>query len=264
MIIYKTEEEIQAIKRSNQIVAKVLTELKTMIKPGVQTKDLDEYAEKRAKEMDAVPAFKGYRGYPSSLCTSINEEVVHGIPSSRSLREGDIISLDFGVLYEGYYGDAAVTYPVGKISPRAEKLISTAERAFYRGLDKIKEGNRISDVSFAIQKCVESENFSVIRAFVGHGIGHSLHEEPQVPNFGLPGLGPKMKVGLTLAIEPMIALGNWQVEILSDGWTAVTKDRSMAAHFEHTVALTQKGVEILSLRDEEESALLFQKENQYA
>jgi methionyl aminopeptidase len=264
MIIYKTEEEIRAIKRSNQIVAKILAELKAMIKPGVQTKDLDEYAEKRAKEMGAIPAFKGYRGYPSSLCTSINEEVVHGIPSSRVLREGDIISLDFGVLYEGYYGDAAVTYPVGKISSRAEKLIAAAEKAFYKGLEEMKEGNRISDISFAIQKSVESEGFSVIRTFVGHGIGHSLHEEPQVPNFGLPGLGPKIKVGLILAIEPMIALGDWQVEILNDGWTAVTKDRSLAAHFEHTVALTQKGIKILSLIDEEKRNLLFLKENQYA
>jgi len=264
MIIYKTEEEMRAIKRSNQIVAKILAELKAMIKPGVQTKDLDEYVEKRAKEMGAIPAFKGYRGYPSSLCTSINEEVVHGIPSSRVLREGDIISLDFGVLYEGYYGDAAVTYPVGKISSRAEKLIAVAEKAFYKGLEEMKEGNRISDISFAIQKSVESEGFSVIRTFVGHGIGHSLHEEPQVPNFGLPGLGPKIKVGLILAIEPMIALGDWQVEILNDGWTAVTKDRSLAAHFEHTVALTQNGIKILSLIDEEEKNLLFLKENQYA
>jgi len=264
MIIYKSKEEIKALKSSNQIVARILAELKPMIKPGVRTKDLDDYAERQAKELGAVPAFKGYRGYPSSLCTSINEEVVHGIPSSRVLKEGDIISLDFGVFHEGYYGDAAVTYPVGEISPEAKRLIAAAEKAFFRGLDKLKEGNRISDISSAIQNCVESEGFSVIRTFVGHGIGHSLHEEPQVPNFGFPGLGPKIKVGLTLAIEPMISLGDWQVEILSDGWTAVTKDRSLAAHYEHTVALTPKGAEILSLLDGEEKNLLFQKENQYA
>lgn len=263
-IIYKSEEEVQAIKRSCQIVARILAELKPKIRPGVQTKVLDDYAQRKAKEMGAIPAFKGYRGYPSSLCTSINEEVVHGIPSSRVLKEGDIISLDFGVLYEGYYGDAAVTYSVGEISPEAKRLIAASEKAFYRGLDKLKEGSRISDISHAIQNYVESEGFSVIRSFVGHGIGHSLHEEPQVPNFGFPGLGPKIKVGLTLAIEPMISMGDWQVEILSDGWTAVTRDRSLAAHYEHTVALTPNGIEILSLLDEEEKNLLFLKENQYA
>lgn len=263
MIIYKTEEEVQAIRMSSQIVAKILAELRSMIKPGVRTKDLDDYAEMRARELGAIPAFKGYRGYPSSLCTSINEEIVHGIPSSLVLREGDIISLDFGVLYEGYYGDAAVTCPVEEVSPRAKKLIAVAEGAFYEGIKQMKEDNRLSDISFAIQNYVESHQFSVIRTFVGHGIGHSLHEEPQVPNFGLPGRGPKLRVGLTLAIEPMIAVGDWRVEILKDGWTAVTKDRSLAAHFEHTVALTPRGTEILS-QSEEEKASLFLKEGQYA
>jgi len=264
MIIYKSEEEIQGIKRSNQIVAKILDELKPMIKAGIQTKELDKYAETRTKEMDAIPAFKGYRGYPSSLCTSINEEIVHGIPSSRRLREGDIISLDFGAICKGFYGDAAVTYPVGPISPKAQKLIDTAEGAFYKGLKQIKEGKRISDISHAIQSYVESRGFSIIRSFVGHGIGLSLHEEPQVPNFGLPGRGPKIKRGLVLALEPMISMGDWKVEILTDNWTAVTQDRSLSAHHEHTVALTQNGVEILSLLDNEKESLSYLKENTYA
>lgn len=263
MIIY-CEEEISTIRKSNQIVAKILTELGKMITPGVQTKELDEYAELRVKEMNAIPAFKGYRGFPASLCTSINEEIVHGIPSSRRLRDGDIISLDFGVLYEGYYGDAAVTYPVGEITPKAKKLIKVAEESFYKGMEQMKPGKRISDISFAIQSHVESQGYSVIRAFVGHGIGLSLHEEPQVPNFGPPGRGPKLKSGMILAIEPMIAMGDWDVEILDDNWTAITRDRSLSAHYEHTVAITQKGPEILSLSDEEKKNAPYLKENQYA
>jgi len=263
MIIY-CEEEISTIRKSNQIVAKILAELGRMITPGVQTKELDEYAELRVKEMNAIPAFKGYRGYPASLCTSINEEIVHGIPSSRRLRNGDIISLDFGVLYEGYYGDAAVTYPVGEITPKAKKIIKAAEETFYKGMEQMKPGKRISDISFAIQSHVESQGFSVIRAFVGHGIGLSLHEEPQVPNFGPPGRGPKLKSGMVLAIEPMIAMGNWDVEILDDNWTAITRDRSLSAHYEHTVAITQKGPKILSLSDEKKKNAPYLKENQYA
>lgn len=263
MIIY-CEEEISTIRKSNQIVAKILAELGRMIIPGVQTKELDEYAELRVKEMNAIPAFKGYRGYPASLCTSINEEIVHGIPSSRRLRDGDIISLDFGVLYEGYYGDAAVTYPVGEITPKAKKLIKAAEETFYKGMEQMKPGKRISDISFAIQSHVESQGFSVIRAFVGHGIGLSLHEEPQVPNFGPPGRGPKLKSGMVLAIEPMIAMEDWDVEILDDNWTAITRDRSLSAHYEHTVAITQKGPEILSLSDEEKKNAPYLKENQHA
>jgi methionyl aminopeptidase len=263
MIIY-CEEEISTIRKSNQIVAKILAELGKMITPGVQTKELDEYAELRVKEMNAIPAFKGYRGYPASLCTSINEEIVHGIPSSRRLRDGDIISLDFGVLYEGYYGDAAVTYAVGEITPKAKKLIKAAEESFYKGMEQMKPGKRISDISFAIQSHVESQGYSVIRAFVGHGIGLSLHEEPQVPNFGPPGRGPKLKSGMVLAIEPMIAMRDWDVEILDDNWTAITRDRSLSAHYEHTVAITQKGPEILSLPDEEKKNAAYLKENQYA
>jgi len=263
MIIY-CEEEVAAIKRSNQIVAQILEGLEAMIRPGLRTKEMDEWAEAKTREMGAIPAFKGYRDYPASLCTSINEEIVHGIPSSRSLRDGDIISLDFGILYEGYYGDAAATFPVGKITPKAKKLIQTAEEAFYKGLDQIKVGNRMSDISHAIQSHVESQDFSVIRSFVGHGIGLSLHEEPQIPNFGLPGRGPKIKPGMVFALEPMIAMGDWNVEILDDNWTAITRDRSLSAHYEHTVAVTPKGAEILSLLDGEKKSSSYFKENRYA
>lgn len=262
MIIY-CEEEVRAIRRSNQIVAKILEELGSMIRPGVRTKELDEHAEARTREMGAIPAFKGYRDFPSSLCTSINEEIVHGIPSSRALREGDIISLDFGVLYEGYYGDAAVTFPVGEITPRAKKLIQAAKEAFHKGLDQAKAGNRLSDISHAIQSYVEAQGFSVIRSFVGHGIGLSLHEEPQIPNFGLPGKGPKIKPGMVFALEPMIAMGDWNVEILEDNWTAITRDKSLSAHYEHTVAITEEGAEVLSELDEKEASP-FLKENRYA
>ena len=264
MIIYKTPQEIAVMKESNQIVARVLTELRAMIRPGVRTRDLDAHAEARAFELGAVPAFKGYRGFPASLCTSVNEEIIHGLPSERILKDGDIIGLDFGVLFEGFYGDAAVTVPVGAVGPQAQRLIAVAEAAFYKGIEQMKKGNRISDISFAIQEYVESEGFSVIRSFVGHGIGHPPHEEPQVPNFGPPGRGPKIKEGLTLAIEPMIAAGDWEEEILEDGWTAVTKDRSLSAHYEHTVAMTAGGVEILSLGEPGKPPLFSPEVKRYA
>jgi methionyl aminopeptidase len=250
VIIYKSAEEIELIREASRIVARILSELGTRIKPGIRTRDLDSYAEARTRELGAQPAFKGYRGYPASLCTSVNEVIVHGIPSDRELAEGDIISLDFGVLYQGFYGDAAVTYPVGRVSSEAARLIETAEQALARGLEELQDGRRISDYSHAVQDFVEGRGMAVIRSFVGHGIGRALHEEPQVPNFGPPGRGPKVRPGLTLALEPMIAAGDWEVEILSDGWTAVTRDRSLAAHAEHTVALTEKGVEILSQGDD--------------
>lgn len=250
MIVYKSADEIRVMREASRIVARILSELRSRIKPGVRTKDLDAYAESRARELGAQPAFKGYRGFPASLCTSINEVVVHGIPSSRELKDGDIISLDFGVEYQGFFGDAAATYPVGRISPEAQRLIDAAEQGFHRGLDQLKEGQRVSDYSHAVQEHVESLGYSVIRSFVGHGIGRSLHEEPQVPNFGLPGRGPKVRPGLTLALEPMIAAGDWEVEVLDDGWTAVTRDRSLAAHYEHTVAWTADGLEVLSRWDE--------------
>ena len=253
MIIYKSSEEIAGMRRSNQIVARVLSELGEQIRPGVTTRDLDAYAEKRAQEMGGTPAFKGYRGYPASLCTSINEEIVHGIPSSRILQEGDIISLDYGVILDGFYGDAAVTYACGQLSPQTEQLVDAAKTSFFRGLEQVKVGNRISDISHAVQTYVEALGFSVIRSFVGHGIGFSLHEEPQIPNFGSPGRGPRIRPGMTLAIEPMIACGDWDVEILADNWTAVTRDRSLSAHYEHTIAVTEKGVEVLSLSQDSEA-----------
>ncbi|MCP2619908.1 type I methionyl aminopeptidase [Candidatus Aminicenantes bacterium AC-334-K16] len=254
MIIYKTPQEIEMMRQSARLVGQILQELKAMIRPGLKTIELDKYAEKRTKELGAQPAFKGYRGYPASLCVSINEEIIHGIPSDRQLKEGDLVSLDFGVVYEGFYGDAALTCPVGEVSEEARRLLAAAEGAFWAGLEYFKEGHYLSDISHAIQTYVEARGFSVIRNFVGHGIGYALHEDPQLPNYGPPHHGPRIKTGLVLAIEPMIAAGNWEVEILSDGWTAITKDRSLAAHYEHTVALTENGPQVLSLVSEEEQA----------
>lgn len=254
MIIYKTADEIELMRQAGRIVGRILSELKPRIKPGVRTADLDAYAEARCRELGAQPAFKGYRGYPASLCTSINEVVVHGIPSARELVEGDIISLDFGVLYQGFYGDAAATFPVGPVSSEAQKLIETVEQSLARGLEELQDGRRLSDYSHAVQEFVEGRGLAVIRSFVGHGIGRALHEEPQVPNFGPAGRGPAVRPGLTLALEPMICAGDWEVEILADGWTAVTRDRRLAAHYEHTIALTEKGVEILSRWDGETRA----------
>jgi methionyl aminopeptidase len=248
MIICKSSAELDLMRQSSRIVAQIFDELEPLVRPEIRTRDLDLYAEKRTRELGAVPAFKGYRGYPASVCVSVNEEIIHGIPSGRILQEGDIVSLDFGVLYEGFYSDSAVTVPVGRASDEALRLIESAKKSFFKGLEQVREGNRLSDISAAIQRSVESDGFSVIRQFVGHGVGRSLHEEPQIPNFGAPGRGPKLRPGMTLAIEPMIAVGGWEVEILKDGWTAVTKDRTLAAHYEHTVALTENGPEILSAR----------------
>ncbi|MDD8025644.1 MAG: type I methionyl aminopeptidase [Acidobacteriota bacterium] len=249
MIVYKTEAEIAAMAASGRIVGLILDELGDLVRPGVRTIDIDAHAERRTRELGAKPAFKDYRGYPASVCVSVNEEVIHGIPSDRALHEGDLVSLDFGVLYEGFYGDAARSFPVGRVTPLAERLIAIAEASFRSGIEAMIEGGRVSDISHAVQGRVEAEGFSVIRSFVGHGIGHALHEEPQVPNFGLPGRGPRLRRGLVLAVEPMIAAGDWDVEVLDDGWTAVTRDRSLAAHFEETVALTAAGPVILTRPD---------------
>ena len=264
MIIYKSPQEIKMMRESARLVGQILQELKAMIRPGLKTIELDKYAEKRTKEMGAEPAFKGYRGYPASLCVSINEEIIHGIPSERRLKEGDLVSLDFGVVYKGFYGDAALTCPVGEVSEEAQRLLAAAEGAFWAGVEYFKEGNYLSDISHAIQTYVEERGFSVIRSFVGHGIGYDLHEDPQLPNYGAPHHGPRLKPGLVLAIEPMIAAGGWEVEILSDGWTAITKDRSLAAHYEHTVALTERGPQVLSLVSEEEEAIAREKGVHYA
>ncbi|RJR17083.1 MAG: type I methionyl aminopeptidase [Nitrospiraceae bacterium] len=246
MIVLKSEDEIKRMSESCRIVAEVLEGIKKNISPGISTKEIDEFAESYIISKGARPAFKGYRGYPASVCTSVNEQVVHGIPSVEKLRDGDIISFDIGVFYKGFYGDAAVTFPVGSVSGQAMKLIQVTERSLGAGLEKAVAGNRLSDISSAVQGCVEAEGFSIVRSFVGHGIGRELHEEPQIPNFGKPGEGPELRPGMTLAVEPMVNAGGWEVIILNDGWTAVTKDRSLSAHFEHTVAITKNGLNILT------------------
>lgn len=247
IIVLKTPEEIERIRESCRIVVEILQGLKELARPGITTYDLDRFSEEEARKRGAKPAFKGYRGYPCSLCTSVNNEVVHGIPSAkRYLKEGDILSLDFGILYNGYYGDAAITIPIGSVSGEARRLIEVTEKALCAAVDKALPGNRLFDISAAIQQCVEEAGFSVVRDFVGHGIGRELHEPPQVPNFGTPGRGVRLKKGMVLAIEPMVNAGRPEVKILDDGWTAVTVDGSLSAHFEHTVAITQNGPDILT------------------
>jgi methionyl aminopeptidase len=236
------------MRAANALVAEVLAELARMVSPGVTTKDLDARAEKLVHDGGAEPAFKGYRGYPSTLCASVNEQVVHGIPSSRALDEGDIISLDMGVKLNGYYGDSAVTVPVGRVSEEATKLLRVTRESLEKGIAQVRLGGRISDIGHAIQQHVEAHGFSVVREFVGHGIGAALHEEPQIANYGEPGRGPRLAEGMTLAIEPMVNLGRPAVKVLSDGWTAVTKDGSLSAHFEHTVAVTKDGPLVLTRR----------------
>jgi methionyl aminopeptidase len=246
MIQLKSLQEIAKMEMANRIVAEVLEGVKEKVQPGVETRELDELAEEMCRQHKVKPAFKGYRGYPRSICVSVNEEVVHGIPGSRQLHAGDLVSLDFGVKYDGYYGDAAITVPVGEVDPKARALMEVTEKSLYAGISMVKAGNHLSDISHAVQEVVEGAGFGVVRDFVGHGIGRSLHEDPQIPNFGPPGRGPTLQVGMTLAIEPMTCLGSWRVRILEDGWTAVTEDGSYAAHFEHSVALTENGVLILS------------------
>ena len=249
MVILKSPKEIEKIYASNQVVAAILSKLESEITPGIDTLYLNDLSERLTYERNAIPAFKGYRGFPYSICASLNNEVVHGFSSKTPLNEGDIISLDFGVLLNGYYGDSAITVPVGKISKSARKLTQVTEESLYKGIEKAIPGGRLSDISHAIQMHVEAAGFSVVRKFVGHGIGTNLHEEPQIPNFGKPGMGIRLKPGMTLAIEPMVNEKNYGVEILEDGWTAVTKDGSLSAHFEHTIAITESGPIILSKRN---------------
>ena len=249
MLVLKSRREIERIKSANQIVGKVLKKLASQVQPGVTTLDLDALARKMCTDFDCVPAFLGYRGFPYALCASVNEQVVHGFPSDQPLLEGDILSMDFGVKKEGYFGDSAITVAVGSISRNAQKLMDVTERSLYAGIDQARPGNRISDISAAVQKCVEAAGFSVVRNFVGHGIGKELHEEPQIPNFGAPGRGPRLKAGMTLAIEPMVNAGGYEVDILEDGWTAVTRDGTLSAHFEHTIAILEDGPVILSAVD---------------
>jgi methionyl aminopeptidase len=246
MVILKSPSEIEKIRQSNVIVAEILEILRKKIEPGTDTLTLDKISEKLALARTARPAFKGYRGYPHSLCTSVNQQVVHGFPSRRPLKEGDILSMDFGIFYNGYYGDAAITVPVGKVSEVAQGLMETTKQALFLGIEQAVPGKRLSDISRAIQSHVEAAGFSVVRKFVGHGIGKALHEEPQVPNYGKPGMGIRLKPGMVLAIEPMVNAGSYEVKTLEDGWTTVTKDGSLSAHFEHTVAITEDGPVILS------------------
>lgn len=248
-MILKSPEEIEKIRKSNVIVADILSKLREMVRPGITTMELDRYSEELALKKGAKPAFKGYRGYPFSLCTSVNSEVVHGMPSDRVLQAGDIISMDFGIHYKGYYGDSAITVPVGEVSDVATRLSSTTEEALYNGIKEARAGNRLGDISAAVQERVEAAGFSVVRDFVGHGIGKSLHEDPQIPNFGMRGRGIELKVGMVFAIEPMVNEGTYKVKILSDGWTVVTTDGKLSAHFEHSVAITEDGPVILSKVD---------------
>jgi methionyl aminopeptidase len=247
MVILRLPEEIDKIRASSHIVAEILSILRERIAPGITTADLDRLSEELARKKGAKPAFKGYKGYPYSLCISVNSEVVHGMPSGRVLIPGDIVSLDFGVNYKGYYGDAAITVPVGQVSGEAMRLIETTEKGLYQGIKEARTGNRLGDISAAIQRSAEAEGFSVVRDFVGHGIGKSLHEEPQIPNFGVKGRGIELKSGMVLAIEPMVNEGTYKVRVLDNGWTVVTQDGKLSAHFEHSVAITENGPDILSV-----------------
>ena len=247
MVSLKTREEIEVMRRANLIVAEVLQDLKSLIRPGITTAQLDERAEEMIRGRGAAPAFKGYGGFPASICVSVNDEVVHGIPSrNRVLEEGDIVGIDCGTCLEGYFGDAAVTLAVGDVSDDAARLMKETKVSLDAAIDKVRVGNRLSDISNAVQSHVEAKGYSVVRNFVGHGIGKSLHEEPQIPNFGPPGRGIRLKAGMVFAIEPMINIGRHGVKVLDDGWTAVTNDGSLSAHFEHSVAVTENGPYILS------------------
>ena len=246
MIPLRTEADLQILRKSGKILAGVMSEVQKIIAPGIVTREIDALAEKLTLKEGAVCAFKNYKGYPASVCVSINEEIVHGIPGDRVIQEGDIVSLDLGVNYKGFFTDAAVTLAAGKIDAKKQKLVETARIALFEGIKQAKSGNHLLDISYSIQRYVEKNGFSVVRQFVGHGIGKSLHEEPEIPNFGQPHLGPLLKNGMVLAIEPMINMGTWEAEFLNNGWTAVTKDRLASAHFEHTVAITEKGPEILT------------------
>ncbi|HTS68572.1 MAG TPA: type I methionyl aminopeptidase [Terriglobia bacterium] len=247
MIICKSPVEIEKLRRSGRMVRQVLGEMREQVRPGVTTLDLEKYVARRFKELGAKPAFKGYRGYPCCLCASVNDEVIHGIPSSRRvLKDGDIISLDTGVVLDGYYGDSALTVPVGAISEGAQRLLKVTEEALELALEKARLGNRVGDISATVQQYAEGNGYSVVREFVGHGIGKSMHEDPQVPNFGTAGRGDVLKPGMVFAIEPMVNAGAAAVRVLDDNWTAVTVDGKLSAHFEHMVAVTQNGPDVLT------------------
>jgi methionyl aminopeptidase len=250
VIVCKSAGELERMQRVGRLVGEVLIELSAAVKPGISTGDLDELAERRIVAAGATPAFKGYHGYPATICASINDEVIHGIPSGRRvLEEGDIIAIDVGASLDGYYGDSAITLPVGHVSEEAARLLRVTEESLFKAIDRVRPGGRVSDVSHAVQQHVEAFGFSVVREFVGHGIGRQMHEEPQVPNYGQPGRGPRLTEGMVLAIEPMVNAGKPAVKVLSDGWTAVTRDKSLSAHFEHTVAVTSGEPWILTARE---------------
>jgi methionyl aminopeptidase len=246
MIELKTKREIQIIRNNGRILAQTLKLLRDRIRPGIRTRELNQLAEDFIKGHQAYPAFKGYRGFPSSICVSVNDEVVHGIPGERTIKEGEIVSVDVGVFKDGYYADAASTYPVGEISEEARRLISVTQQALENSFVFVRNGKHLSDISHAIQSFVEENGFSVVRDLVGHGIGKRMHEEPQIPNFGSPGEGVVLKEGMVLAIEPMVNAGSYQIDTRDDHWTVVTRDGSLSAHFEHTVAVTENGVQVLT------------------
>lgn len=244
-MVLKSPGELDLMDEANRIVHEVLDGIAERVRPGVATRELDRFAESLIRERGGVPAFLNYKGYPATLCTSVNDVIVHGIPGEVTLREGDILGVDCGVVYKGYYGDAARTFPVGKVSPEAERLIAVTRRALEIAVETVQPNRRLSDIGYAVQSYVESQGFSVVREFVGHGIGTALHEEPQVPNFGHPGKGPRLRPGLVLAIEPMVNAGAPAVEVDADGWTARTRDGSLSAHFEYSVAVTDEGARVL-------------------
>ena len=250
MIVCRSAAELEQMREAGRLVGEVLTELAAAVAPGISTADLDALAEKRIRQAGATPAFKGYHGYPATICASVNDEVIHGIPSGRRvLNEGDVISIDVGASMNGYFGDSAVTLPVGKISEKAATLLRVTEESLHKAIEAARPGNRVSDIGHAVQKHVEAYGFSVVREFVGHGIGQKMHEEPQVPNYGQPGHGPRLTEGMVLAIEPMVNAGSPAVKVLADGWTAVTRDGGLSAHFEHTVAVTAGEPWILTARE---------------
>lgn len=246
MIVLKSEDELRVMRRAGRVVAEALLRLGERVAPGVTTGDLDRFTEEFFRSQGAVPAFKGYHGFPASICTSLNEQVVHGIPGPRTLNAGDIISVDVGAVVDGFFGDAAATFPVGEVKPEAERLLRTTREALGKGIAQARVGNRLSDISHAIQGWVEREGFSVVREYVGHGIGRQMHEPPAIPNYGPPGRGPRLKPGMTLAIEPMVNTGRYEVVIKEDHWTVVTADGGWSAHFEHTIAVTDDGPLVLT------------------
>ena len=255
MVIRKSRDELDKMRRAGLIVAETLRELRGMVEPGITTRQLDAHAEKKIRSAGAYPTFKHYRKFPASICASVNDEVVHGIPSDRKLREGDIIKIDCGATLDGYVGDAAITVPVGKILPEIENLLEVTRASLFRAMEKMVPGNRLYDVSYAVQEFVEEKGYSIVRDFCGHGVGQRMHEDPQVPNYGRPGTGPKLKDGWVLAIEPMVNFGTHEVKVLEDGWTVKTKDGKASSHFEHTIAVTEGGPLVMTALEDGTLAL---------